>query len=130
MSDDEHAEPLSDLAAEVRERRAKRRATDEAFAEAFEAVETDAIDGEALWAETLEPAEDAGTVRASTPAEADERDVRVVSADRCHSCEYFAAPPEFACVHEGTEILELVENGTFCVADCPMVGDESLADRT
>lgn len=113
--------PLSDLAAEVDERR--RRSDDDSF-EAFESVEVDEIDGEQLWARLAD--EDGRTVGVAAPPEesADDRDVRTIPKDTCHGCPYFAAPPEVACTHEGTDILELVGTDRFRVADCPMVVDE------
>jgi len=55
-------------------------------------------------------------------AAAPERDEVVVPKRRyCEGCQYFSDPPETACEHVGTEILELVDNDHFLVADCPVV---------
>ena len=39
----------------------------------------------------------------------------------CEKCEHFAAPPETACEHPGTEIRELVDMEHFRVSRCPVV---------
>ena len=50
------------------------------------------------------------------------RDEVVVPKRRyCEGCQYFTQPPETACEHPGTEILELVDVDHFLVADCPVV---------
>jgi hypothetical protein len=50
------------------------------------------------------------------------RDEVVVPKRRyCEGCQYFTEPPETACEHPGTDILELVDADHFLVADCPVV---------
>ena len=136
-------EPLGDLAAEARDRRGERppdrdgplsgvaadvderrhRSDDDSF-EAFESVEVSELDGEQLWAQLTD--EDGRTVGVAAPPEEsdDDRDVRTIPKDTCHGCPHFSTPPEVACTHEGTDILELVGTDSFRVADCPMVVDE------
>ena len=47
----------------------------------------------------------------------------------CERCEYFSEPPEIACSHEGTDIIEFTDFETVRVADCPIVAErEELAD--
>ncbi|WP_136688550.1 hypothetical protein [Halorhabdus amylolytica] len=47
----------------------------------------------------------------------------------CERCEHFSEPPEIACAHEGTDIIEFVDFETVRVADCPIVAErEQLAD--
>ncbi|GGJ06180.1 hypothetical protein GCM10008995_15110 [Halobellus salinus] len=41
----------------------------------------------------------------------------------CQSCPYLDGPPALACTHEGTEIVEVVDNERFRVRNCPMVED-------
>ena len=41
----------------------------------------------------------------------------------CQSCPYLDDPPALACTHEGTEIVEVVDNERFRVRNCPMVED-------
>ena len=46
----------------------------------------------------------------------------IVPKDKyCQSCPYLDDPPELACTHEGTEIVEVVDSERFRVRDCPMV---------
>lgn len=47
----------------------------------------------------------------------------VPKSDYCQSCPYLDAPPELACTHEGTEIVEVVDNERFRVRNCPMIDD-------
>ena len=42
----------------------------------------------------------------------------------CQQCPHFSAPPEVACEHEGTTIVEAVGFDEFRVRDCPMVEDD------
>ncbi|WP_128904436.1 hypothetical protein [Halorubrum amylolyticum] len=42
----------------------------------------------------------------------------------CQQCPHFSAPPEAACGHEGTSILEAVGFDEFRVRNCPMVDDD------
>lgn len=54
--------------------------------------------------------------------EAPARDEVIVPKRRyCEGCQYFTEPPETACEHPGTDILELVDTDHFLVADCPVV---------
>lgn len=47
----------------------------------------------------------------------------------CERCEYFSKPPDVACSHDGTDIIEFVDSETVRVADCPIVAErEQLAD--
>ena len=130
MSDDaerdsgaDRREPLSDLATEVDERRRRSSGDD---SDVFEAVEVGEVDGEELWARLADA--DGRTVGVGAPAaeSTDDRDVRTVPKTTCHGCPHFAAPPDVACTHEGTEILELVETDRFRVADCPVAVDDSV----
>ena len=41
----------------------------------------------------------------------------------CQSCPYLDEPPALGCTHEGTEIVEVVDNERFRVRNCPMVED-------
>lgn len=128
MSDDgasAGSDPLGDLVQEVRTRREERGDEQDRFAEAFESVEIEAIDREALWEDLSAAADDRPAFAAvETP---DQRDVRVVPNRLCHGCEYFAKPPEMACTHEGSEIIERVDGEQFCVADCPKVEGPGMA---
>ena len=50
---------------------------------------------------------------------------RVVSKRTyCQQCPHFSAPPDVACDHEGTSIVEAVGFDEFRVRNCPMVDDD------
>ncbi|PAU82838.1 hypothetical protein CK500_11940 [Halorubrum salipaludis] len=52
-------------------------------------------------------------------------DERVISKRTyCQQCPHFSAPPEVACGHEGTTILEAVGFDEFRVRNCPMVDED------
>jgi hypothetical protein len=55
-----------------------------------------------------------------------EGDVEHVVAKRtyCQQCPHFTAPPEVACSHEGTTIVEAVGFDEFRVRNCPMISEE------
>ena len=58
----------------------------------------------------------------ATPGAAATGDERVVDKrDYCQQCPHFTAPPETACTHEETDIVESVDFSRFRVRDCPMV---------
>ncbi|WP_144797743.1 hypothetical protein [Halorubrum depositum] len=42
----------------------------------------------------------------------------------CQQCPHFTPPPEVACGHEGTTILEAVGFDEFRVRNCPMISEE------
>ena len=57
------------------------------------------------------------------------REEIVPKSDYCQSCPYLDSPPELACTHEGTEIVEVVDTEQFRVRNCPMVdGDGDGVD--
>jgi len=124
--------PLDGLAREVRARR-KAQETEEAFdADAppdddpFESVDVDHVDEDAVWEAFVEgetgPEEQVGL--GSTVEQADEPDEHVVpKTDFCQRCPHFADPPETACTHEGTTIVEVVDADHFRVRNCPIVED-------
>jgi hypothetical protein len=119
----------------------------------FDRMSVGEVDEEALWSslgsdDSVGVGVDAG-VDASTAADADSaadadagslgddaagpsapagaapgaREHVVPKSDYCQSCPYLDAPPELACTHEGTEIVEVVDNERFRVRNCPMVDD-------
>jgi hypothetical protein len=45
----------------------------------------------------------------------------------CQQCPHFSSPPETACSHEGTSIVESVDFSRFRVRNCPMVDAEGPA---
>lgn len=124
---DENA-PLSDLARRVDERRRESRSTD--ADDPFEEMNAGEVDEETLWS-SLTDAEAAETARVGTGASTERvredapghGDHVVPKAEFCEQCPYIADPPELACGHEGTEIVEVVDSERFRVRDCPMVED-------
>jgi hypothetical protein len=128
----------------VRARRAAREAgdpdeaaSDEPFETAsapdddfFETVDVDAVDDEAVW-EAFVEGETGPEERVGLGAEAEpvsEPDEHVVpKRDFCQRCPHFDAPPETACTHEGTIIVEVVDTDHFRVRDCPVVADDDAA---
>lgn len=116
------AAPLDDL---VERARVDRDGVDDDPMEAFEEVDVEEVDVDDLWQrlERDEVGEAADDLEHSS-----ERDVQVIDKrEYCMRCQYFSAPPEVRCGHEHGEILEVVDTGSFEVADCPIVnGEEEL----
>ncbi len=74
-------------------------------------VDADPLDG-------ADPASGVDSVGDAGPGAAE----HVVTKDTyCQSCPYLDEPPELACTHEGTEIVEVVDSERFRVRNCPMV---------
>jgi hypothetical protein len=121
-ADDDEA-PLEGLAEAAREQ--SHTDGDEDLMDAFDEVEVDDVDQEALW-EQLEDDRLESTVE--EPSGSSERDVQVISKrDYCMRCQYFSAPPEVRCTHETGEIREVVDSRQFEVGDCPILrGEEEL----
>lgn len=117
------AAPLSDLADEVARRRGDAESVDDAFTE----MDAPALDADAIWEQLTEGGDDPIVFSERVEGEPD-RDVRVIPKRTCQGCPYFSEPPEVACSHDGTDILELVDLDHHKVADCPMVVDEGAID--
>ncbi|MFB6129919.1 MAG: hypothetical protein ABEJ28_03750 [Salinigranum sp.] len=128
--------PLADLARELSERRSRREEADDLFEE----VDVGDVESERVW-EMLsdvdgedEGVADVGVGASATRVDGD-RGGRtgggeyVVPKDAfCQRCPYLTAPPEVACEHDGTRIVEMVDSEQFRVSGCPFVEDENLAD--
>jgi len=96
--------------------------------DAFEEMEVDDVEAEAVW-ETLAEDEEPGP--APDPEPPDEPVDRVVDKRQyCQRCPHFTEPPEVACGHEGTEIVEVVNSDEFRVRNCPMIGEQGPAFDT
>ncbi|WP_256402316.1 hypothetical protein [Halorubrum salinum] len=106
--------------------------------DAFEQMEVGDLGDGDVW-ESLDgdadgvggPAAEFGPSETDAPGRGDAPDAG--RADRtvdkrayCQQCPHFTAPPEAACTHEGTEIVEVVDVDEFRVRNCPVV---SRADR-
>ncbi|GAB3681665.1 hypothetical protein GCM10028857_06220 [Salinarchaeum chitinilyticum] len=113
--------PLGSLASTVDERRG--RDADRPDDGLFEEESVPEIDSDVVWEqldqdEPPEPPDDAA------------QDVRVVKKrSYCEQCPYFSEPPEVACSHDGTEILELVDMEHFRVVDCPIVRENERLEQ-
>jgi hypothetical protein len=132
---DDSAAPLDDLAREVRSRRSASdsEATEsdtDALDDPFEPVEVDEVDDEAVW-ESFAEGETEPEAQVGVGAEAEratEPDEHVVpKRSFCQRCPHFTAPPEMACTHEGTTIVEAVDTDRFLVRNCPVVDDDDVA---
>jgi hypothetical protein len=114
-TDDGRSGPLGNLASRVDERRQTE--ADEEFDDLFEEEDAGAVDREALWEQVH--TDDPFDVE-SEAAEEPER--RVVETDKyCESCRFFSEPPDVACTHPETEILEVLDMDHFEVFNCPVV---------
>ena len=111
---------LGELAAEIERRRTG--AGDEDLSELFTSREVAELDVDAIW----ERVESGGVDVDPDEVTGDERVVE--KASYCQQCEYFSEPPEVACGHEGTAILELVDTDRFRVRGCPKVAEDEQLD--
>ncbi|WP_435359349.1 hypothetical protein [Haloarchaeobius sp. DFWS5] len=112
--------PLGDVAAELDGRRRRRDATDD---DLFESVDVGEIDTDELW-DQVAADEPVG------PAEAPSETRRTVAkAKYCQRCEFFSAPPEVGCGHDGTRIVEEADIDHFEVANCPKVREDEALEN-
>lgn len=128
----EGSAPLSDLARRVGERRRRCESGSNAD-DLFDEMNVGEVDEETLWA-SLADSEAAEATHVGAGGDAPVEEVRedvpgydehlVPKAEFCAQCPYLSDPPELACDHEGTEIVEVADSETFRVRDCPMVEDE------
>jgi len=154
--DDEEELPLSTLRERVEAERAKEQDEDRenpfetvaeeepadaaASAELFEEVDVGEIDGEEVWDAVVEGDAEAEELLGEEPRMESESEPAVEPTDLpdehvidkreyCQQCEFFDEPPNAVCTNEGTEIVELVDNGHFRVRGCPKVAadDEALS---
>lgn len=113
--------PLGDLADRIDERRGDE--PDAEFDDLFEDTGDANVDSEALWEQVggEGPFDDDGE---------DEPERRVVEKRKyCQGCKYFSDPPDVACTHRGTEILEVVDVDHFEVFNCPVVRENEELER-
>lgn len=107
--------PLGDLADELGRRRDER-AEDE-YDDLFISEDVGDLDSDLVWDEL-----ETGGVSVESEF-ADDEHVAPTSG-YCERCEYFSAPPEVACGHEGTEIVDMVDIERFTVRNCPKVAED------
>jgi len=98
-------------------------ALDEKASVGDDAAEFDA--GVAGGGETGDAATRSGGPGPGTAATGDERVIDKRSY--CQQCPHFSSPPETACSHEGTDIVESVDFSQFRVRNCPMVDADDPA---
>lgn len=90
----------------------------------FEERDTESIDPDAVW-QDLASADSRGA-----SGESYERTFADVSKHSyCEHCEHFSPPPEVACTHEGTDIVEFLDMETVRVVDCPVVAERRELER-
>jgi hypothetical protein len=94
--------------------------------DAFERMDVGGAADEDVW-ESLDE-DDVGPAvgtddATSVPGEDDTEHV-VAKRTYCQQCPHFTPPPEVACTHEGTSILESVGFDEFRVRNCPMISEE------
>jgi hypothetical protein len=111
-TEDARSGPLGDLAGRVDKRRGDE--PDAEFDDLFEDTGGASVDSDALWEQVgAEGTLDDGD------GEAERRVVE--KRTYCQSCKYFSEPPDVACTHRDTEILEVVDADRFEVFNCPVV---------
>jgi hypothetical protein len=126
--DGEGDAPLADLARDVSHRRAERERDTERESEWFEEVDVGDVDPDTVWDDLVESDDERppGAVDVAadvTDVEGDAPEYVVPKRAYCQRCRYFTDPPDVACTHDGTEIVELADSDHFRVRGCPMVGD-------
>ena len=92
--------------------------------EVFEEMDVGELDPDEVW-DSIADAEERGSVSQQA-----ERTYAEVSKHRfCEQCEFFSEPPEVACTHEGTEILEFLDQETVRLVDCPVVAEREELEK-
>lgn len=91
--------------------------------DAFERMDVGGAAEEDVWKSLDSDAEVADAGVADAPGEGDAEHV-VSKRTYCQQCPHFTPPPEVACSHEGTSIVEAVGFDEFRVRNCPMISEE------
>ncbi|PSP96167.1 hypothetical protein BRD07_02780 [Halobacteriales archaeon QS_9_68_42] len=108
---------------------------DDKFEEFFEGLDREDIDDEELWAELSageapasgegdlfsQLANESPTEHAEAAVETDDEEAVVPKNRYCQGCQYLSKPPDIACGHPGTEIVEVIDSERFQVRNCPVV---------
>jgi hypothetical protein len=90
----------------------------------FEEMDAGELDPDEVWA-SIADAKERGSISGQA-----ERTYAEVSKHRfCEQCEFFSDPPDVACTHEGTEILEFLDNETVRLVDCPVVAERKQLEK-
>jgi hypothetical protein len=83
----------------------------------FERRDTEGIDPDVVW-------QDLASADARSAEGNHDRTFADVSKHAyCEQCEHFSPPPDVACAHEGTDIVEFLDMETVRVVDCPIVAE-------
>lgn len=90
----------------------------------FEERDTEGIDPDSVWQELASA--DSST---ATGEEFERTFADVSKHSYCEQCEHFSSPPEIACTHEGTDIVEFLDMETVRVVDCPIVAERRELER-
>ncbi|MES3160580.1 MAG: hypothetical protein PPP55_03305 [Halorubrum sp.] len=101
--------------------------TDDPFADEdpFERMDVDEVDIDDVWASLdSEPSPTNDAVDAASGPDTRRDDV-VDKRTYCQRCPHFTEPPETACTHEGTDIVEVLDFDEFRVRGCPMVEEDA-----
>jgi len=135
-------DPFAQLAADARAE--GEAGNDDPVGDPFEEIDVGDVDAETVWAELDGDGPAAGPSSAARSAAhgraADDAETAPGAAETagdpptaehvldkreyCGRCPYFSDPPETACEHDGSEILEVVDRDRFRVRNCPMVTDD------
>ena len=95
-----------------------------AESDVWASLDADAEDGTGAEAGSDAFDADAGIGGATSgPGEGDTEHV-VSKRTYCQQCPHFSKPPDVACTHEGTTIVEAVGYDEFRVRNCPMISEE------
>ncbi len=108
-------EPLGELAAKV-----GRRSDDHdegEYDDLFVSENVGDLDSDLVWEEL-----ETGGISIDRDLETVEHVVE--TSTYCERCEYFSEPPEVACGHEGTDIVDMVDVEQFTVRNCPKVAED------
>jgi hypothetical protein len=90
----------------------------------FEEMDVGGLDPDDVW-DSLSDAQDRGSVGGT-----EETRYAEVSKHRfCEQCEFFSDPPDVHCSHDGTEILEFLDQETVRVVDCPIVAEREELEK-
>jgi len=113
--DSDREGPLGELAAKV-ERRSDDHDEGE-YDDLFVSENVGDLDSDLVWEEL-----ETGGISIERDLETVEH--VVATSTYCERCEYFSEPPEVACGHEGTDIVDMVDVGQFTVRNCPKVAED------
>jgi hypothetical protein len=84
----------------------------------FEERDTEGIDPDTVWEELA-----ASDGEQETRTVEGRRFAEVSKHSYCEQCEHFSPPPDVACNHEGTNIVEFLDMETVRLVDCPIVAE-------